>query len=148
MENKVSYEKDVIQVKLLNVTKHPFYIAKIFAVVSDCGVNVDMISKVTLEDQSLIEFTCHLRDADKLNKAIQLLKQEHPTLEIFQSTKYAKLHVEGTAMKESVGVATKLFHLLASNDITFYQVTTSDTSITYLVDKDKIEQAVACVEGK
>lgn len=148
MVNKVSYERDVIQVKLQNVTKHPLFIAKIFAVISDCGVNVDMISKVTLEDQTLIEFTCKLEDMEKLNEAVRLLKEEYSSLEIYLSTKYAKLHVEGSMMEKSVGVASKLFHALARNDIPFYQVTTSNTSITYLVDKNKIEQAVACIEGE
>ena len=53
MENiidAVSYEENIIQLQLRNVPKHPMIIAKIFTILSECGVNVDMISQVMIED--------------------------------------------------------------------------------------------------
>ena len=41
----VSYEDNIIQLQLKNVPKHPMIIAKIFTIISECGVNVDMISQ-------------------------------------------------------------------------------------------------------
>ena len=40
----VSYEEDIIQLRLTNVPKHPIVIAKIFTILSECDVNIDMIS--------------------------------------------------------------------------------------------------------
>ena len=60
MENiidAVSYEENIIQLQLRNVPKHPMIIAKIFTILSECGVNVDMISQVMIEDAMQIEIT-------------------------------------------------------------------------------------------
>ena len=40
----ISCEKEIIQLKLLNVPKHPKMIAKIFSILKDEEINVDMIS--------------------------------------------------------------------------------------------------------
>ena len=42
----ISCEKEIIQLKLLNVPKHPKMIAKIFSILKDEEINVDMISQI------------------------------------------------------------------------------------------------------
>ena len=46
----ISCEREIIQLKLLNVPKHPKMIAKIFSILKDEEINVDMISQVTVDD--------------------------------------------------------------------------------------------------
>lgn len=138
----VSYQDDIIQVKLQKVTKHPVFIAKIFETISQEGVNIDMISQVMLEEDVQIEFTCSVSQQGVLNAAIEKLKQEHETLEIYQNKMVSKVWVEGKGMEEAVGVAANMFSLLGKNSIPFYQVTTSNTSISYIIDKEKRSLAV------
>lgn len=138
----VSYQDDIIQVKLQKVTKHPVFIAKIFEIISNAKVNIDMISQVMLEDDVQIEFTCKAGDQQALNKAIEILKENHEMLEIYQNKLVSKVCVEGKGMESAVGVAASMFSLFGKNGIPFYQVTTSNTSISYIIDKDKREMAV------
>lgn len=138
----VSYEDDIIQVKLQKVTKHPIFIAKIFEVISSVGVTIDMISQVMLEDDVQIEFTCKASDQHALNEAITRIKENHEMLEIYQNKMVSKICVDGKGMENAVGVAANMFSLFGDNGIPFYQVTTSNTSISYIIDKDKRDLAV------
>ena len=141
--SSVNYLDDIIQVKLLNVTKHPVYIAKIFETISNQGVNIDMISQVMLEDSVQIEFTCDKKDQNNLNEAIALVKEMNDQIEIYENRLVSKVWVKGKLMKEETGVAAKVFKILGDNDIPFYQVTTSMTSLSLVIDKDKRALAIS-----
>ena len=71
----ISCEREIIQLKLLNVPKHPKMIAKIFSILKDEEINVDMISQVTVDDFVQIEITLDQEFQLKLNQAIMKLKE-------------------------------------------------------------------------
>ncbi len=146
--NVVLCSDDIVQVQLQNVTKHPQYIAKIFQTMSDFDVNIDMICQVMLDNSVAIDFTLHDYDQAKLDCALTKVKEENHGLRVHLTRKYSKLYVEGPGMVNEAGVASLLFSILGKNDIHFYQVTTSDISISCLIDKknsaiakQKIEEA-------
>jgi len=132
----------IIQVTLENVEKNPVFVADIFSAISDAGVNIDMISSVILEDEMRIDFTCDDTDQKKLNVAIENLKYRHPRIVVKSSKNVGKLVVEGASMKEEVGVASEIFNILGNNLIPFSQVTTSEVSISYVIEKNYLELAV------
>ena len=71
----ISCEREIIQLKLLNVPKHPKMIAKIFSILKDEEINVDMISQVTVDDFVQIEITLDQEFQLKLNQAIMKLNK-------------------------------------------------------------------------
>ena len=71
----ISCEREIIQLKLLNVPKHPKMIAKIFSILKDEEINVDMISQVTVDDFVQIEITLDQEFQLKLNQAIMNLNK-------------------------------------------------------------------------
>lgn len=131
----VSYEENIIQLKLTNVPKHPMLIAKIFKILSNCNVNIDMISQVMIENAMQIEITLDEQYQKNLNKAIMCLKDEIKQLEIATNRKYFKIAVGGKLIESTPGAAAKVFTLLGENNIHFYQVTTSKRTISFIVDK-------------
>lgn len=139
--NKVKYDQDIIQVKLLNVEKNSLFISDIFKEISKHNVNIDMISQVMLEDEMRIDFTCFQKDQNQLNRALELIKKKHPRMMIYQNRKVAKMVVEGD-MKDEVGVAADIFDILGKKQIPLHQVTTSDTTISYVIPEDMIQLAV------
>ena len=145
MENiidAVSYEENIIQLQLRNVPKHPMIIAKIFTILSECGVNVDMISQVMIEDAMQIEITLDEKYQKNLNDAIMRLKDEVKQLEIATNRKYFKIAVGGKLLETTPGAAAKVFTILGDNNIHFYQVTTSKRTISFIVDKKHKELAM------
>ena len=48
-------------------------------------------------------------------------------------------------MRDATGVASKLFATFRAENITFYQVTTSEISISYTIAQADIERTVAAI---
>ena len=139
---KVESDHEIIQVKFINVEKNPLFIGNIFKQISLKGVNVDMISQVMLEDDMRIDFTCPLSDQRKLNEALEEIKRKHDRIMIFQNRNVAKVMVEGEKMKDEIGVAANVFEIFGQFQIPFSQVTTSDTSISFVIPGEVKEVAV------
>ena len=91
-------------------------IAKIFTILSECGVNVDMISQVMIEDAMQIEITLDEKYQKNLNDAIMRLKDEVKQLEIATNRKYFKIAVGGKLLETTPGAAAKVFTILGDKN--------------------------------
>lgn len=139
---KIECNDEIIQVKLLNVEKNVLFIGNIFKDISMCGVNIDMISQVMLEEEIRIDFTCDLKDQKRLNEALEKVKEKHQRIMVFENRNVAKINVEGKEMKDEVGVAANIFEILGKQQIPILQVTTSEISISYVIPKEFMDKAV------
>lgn len=143
---RVESNKNIIQVKLMNVEKNSLFVSSIFEIISKEGVNIDMISQVMLEDEMRIDFTCDESQQKLLNVALEKVKEDHPRIMVYSMKNVAKLMVEGLKMKDEVGVAAKVFSILGKNQFPLLQVTTSDTSISYVLNKNDVDEAVILIK--
>ena len=139
----ISCEREIIQLKLLNVPKHPKMIAKIFSILKDEEINVDMISQVTVDDFVQIEITLDQEFQLKLNQAIMKLKDEFK-----QIRKYAKVAVGGKLVETTPGLAAEVFDVLGQANIHFYQITTSKRTISLVIDKENLDQAIQLLKER
>ena len=130
----------------MNVEKNSLFVSNIFEIISKEGVNIDMISQIMLDEEMRIDFTCDEKDQKLLNIALEKLKKDHPRIMIYSMKNVAKLMVEGLKMKDEIGVAAKVFSILGKNQFPLLQVTTSDTSISYVLDKKDVDEAVNLIK--
>jgi aspartate kinase len=123
-------------------------VAKLFQLLADLNINVDMISKQTYGDNKCtISFSCTDEQAKDLDKALaksDLLKEvtveKQPNLSI--------LSLVGVGMATAAGVASKVFSILAKEGIMYYQITTSEISISVTVKREeKIKAVIALCEA-
>ncbi|HYE67139.1 MAG TPA: aspartate kinase [Anaerovoracaceae bacterium] len=123
-------------------------IAKLFQLLADLHINVDMISKQTYGDNKCtISFSCTDEQARDLDKAIEnhdilseIAVEKQPNLSI--------LSLVGVGMATATGVASKVFSILAKEGIMYYQITTSEISISVTVKRDdKIKAVIALCEA-
>ncbi|MCD8027692.1 MAG: ACT domain-containing protein [Erysipelotrichaceae bacterium] len=140
--NQVEYDDKIIQVKLLNVEKNSLFVADIFKDISKNDVNIDMISEVMLDDEMRIDFTCSQSDQDKLNKALEDVKEDHPRIMVYQNRNVAKVKVQGEGMANEVGVAANIFDILGKHQIPILQITTSEISISCVIPNDFMNLAI------
>jgi aspartate kinase len=123
-------------------------IAKLFQLLADLHINVDMISKQTYGDNKCtISFSCTDEQARDLDRAIEnheilseIAVEKQPNLSI--------LSLVGVGMATATGVASKVFSILAKEGIMYYQITTSEISISVTVNRDeKIKAVIALCEA-
>ena len=107
-----------------------------------------MISKQTHGDNKCtISFSCTDAQAKDLDRAIEnheilseIAVEKQPNLSI--------LSLVGVGMATATGVASKVFSILANEGITYYQITTSEISISVTVNRDeKIKAVIALCEA-
>ncbi|MDN5305121.1 MAG: aspartate kinase [Fusobacteriaceae bacterium] len=147
MEQKLitglSINENALMVNLLNLENEPKKIAYIFSELGANDVNVDMISQSMSDGNKVdISFTCPLTEEDLLDNAIELIKEHHPNIQISKKSDIIKVSVVGVGMISHSGVAAKIFDIFAENDISFYQITTSEISISFTIDKENKTKAV------
>lgn len=140
--SQVEYDDKIIQVKLLNVEKNSIFVADIFKDISKNNVNIDMISEVMLDDEMRIDFTCSQSDQDKLNKALEDVKEDHPRIMVYQNRNVAKVKVQGEGMANEVGVAARIFDILGKHQIPILQITTSEISISCVIPDNFMDLAI------
>lgn len=73
------------------------------------------------------------------------MSQNYNDLEITSNDQITKLSVVGIGMVSHSGVAASIFNLFAKNNIRYYQVTTSEISISYSIHQADVSLAVKVI---
>ena len=140
----VSYSKNEAKITISGIPDKPGISAKIFGIMSENNINVDMIVQNISQDGIFanITFTVSLKD---LEFASDLLKKRSKTLNfksLSADNKVAKISVIGMGMMSQSGVAEKMFKTLALNSINILAISTSEIKISVLIKKKYTELAV------
>ncbi|MBL0376486.1 MULTISPECIES: aspartate kinase [Staphylococcus] len=106
------------------------------------SVNVDMISQIVNLEGLQMSFTIKDTDAVQITNILDDLKERFNALDFKINEGYVKLSLIGSGMRDMSGVASKAFITLIENDIAFYQTTTSEISISCVIDSENGERAV------
>ena len=114
-------------------------VSRIFELVAELDVNVDMISQQTLPSGVLASFSCSEADAKLLLGRMEA--GGFPRQPLHQGT-LTKLSLVGVGMRTHGGIAAAAFTALTQAGIPYYQVTTSEISISLTVDQENQSKAI------
>ncbi|MFA5438094.1 MAG: aspartate kinase, partial [Candidatus Omnitrophota bacterium] len=139
----ITLNKGEAKITVCNVPDRPGIAAKIFNELADNEVSVDMIvQNVSHLRQTDISFTVSKNDAQKAIKTINRAKVAVGVKDVLEDTDIARISIVGVGMKSHPGVAGKMFEVLAKNKINIEMISTSDISISCIVQKKFAEMAV------
>lgn len=150
MEDRVitglSINENTMMAGIRNIPNNPQDIALIFEELGKEHVNVDMISQSLLGKEILdLSFTCPKTEEDLFDNAISSIKKRLPNINVSKKTELVKISLVGIGMMSHSGVAGIVFSIFAKENIRFYQVTTSEISISYTIDSENKEKAVNAI---
>ncbi|WP_251942976.1 MULTISPECIES: aspartate kinase [Staphylococcus] len=117
----------------------------LFNKLEEGAVNVDMISQIVNLEGLQMSFTFKDTDAIQLTKILESLTEQFNALDFKINEDYVKISLIGSGMRDMSGVASKAFITLIENDIEFYQTTTSEISISCVIDADNGKRAVSAL---
>ncbi len=145
----VTLNKNEAKITICDVPDRPGVAAKIFKELSGAGVNVDMIvQNVSHIRKTDISFTVN---KPALSRAIKLTRKVAKSIqagEVLQDENIARVSIVGVGMKSHPGVAATMFDALAKNKINIEMISTSDISISCIIQKKFAESAVRTLHGK
>ena len=142
--NGVTYSRDEAKVTLYGVEDKPGVSARIFSMLADAGVNVDMIVQANARgpERANMVFTCTSADSENAEKLLLNSKADIGFESLSVSRDVAKVSVIGVGMKSHTGVAGTMFDALYRKGINIDVISTSEIKISVLIDAAYTELAV------
>lgn len=140
MEEKVitgiSVNEDILMV---NIEEIPTYAKNVYAILEQAvkfGVNIGVISQNDVSSEhGSFAFTCPQSDKASLEKISEILKEKFERISVIINPYVTKVSVVGIGLISNIGIAARVFKVLADNNISFHQVATSEISIGLIVDE-------------
>lgn len=135
-------DEDIIHTTIFEPHVDSTLIFDLFRNFEEEEINVDMISQVAGNEGFQLSFTVKDTESGKLDQIFAETQMVHPDMVLTRETDLAKVSIIGSGMRDMTGVASKAFMALNASGIKFYQTTTSEISISYVVDKIHGKHAV------
>ena len=140
----VSYSNNDSKLTLSGIADKPGISARIFGLLANNNINVDMIVQNTSQDGVTANITFTVPN-NEIHNANKLLKNNQNLIDfksIESNTNISKISVIGMGMMSQSGVAKKMFTTLAENSINILAISTSEIKISVLIDKKFTKIAV------
>lgn len=142
-------EDNIVRITLIGKNNKIGRIYRVFQLLSDYDINVDMIVQAFGEHMSKdISFTIKEKD---LELTLELLNQNADTFdikEIKSCKKLSKVSIVGIGISNNSGVAATLFEVLYENNINMHMISTSEIKISVLVNSNVAENALKAIHHK
>jgi aspartate kinase len=138
----VVLDENQARITILTVPDQPGYAAKVFRLVGDANVLVDMIVQNASDatGRTHLSFTVPRHEAARAAKALAELGEA-----VRIDPDLAKLSVLGVGMRSHTGVATRMFGALAERGINIALINTSEVRINVATTLDQGRAALECL---
>ena len=139
----VVHDTSEAKVTVTGVPDQPGIAARLFRLLADAAVNVDMIVQNT-SDHGItdISFTVPHEDLPKSQEITSSLAAEISATGVTSDGGIARVSLVGAGMKSNPGVAALTFETLAAAGINIEMISTSAIRISCIVREAQVEQAV------
>ena len=139
----VAKDTDVAVITILNVPDEPGTSFKIFGLLAQKNINVDIILQSTGRDgKKDISFTCAESEAET---AMRVLRESAKFDQVTCDETCAKVSIVGAGMQSHSGVASKMFEAMSNNNINIKMISTSEIKISCIIDRDDADKAVSAI---
>ena len=142
----VAKDEDVAVVTLVGVPDVPGTSFKVFSLLAQKKINVDIILQSTGRDgnKDLI-FTVPRSEAENTRKLLNENVSRFGGSEVEIKTGVAKVSIVGAGMQSHFGVAAKMFEALSENQINIQMISTSEIKISCIINRDDADKAVSAI---
>ena len=142
---------DLSQVRIVvtDVPDKPGNAAKIFELLSNADISVDMIiqSYGRNDDSNDIAFTVTASDYAKTMDIVKQSVTEIGASGVLVDEDIAKVSIVGAGMVDRPGIAASMFKALAENNINIKMISTSEIKISCLVEKHQSKAAIQALHS-
>jgi aspartate kinase len=145
----IAHDTSEAKMTIQRVPDRPGVAARIFRVLADAGINVDMIvQNVSDAGHTDISFTLPKSDLGKAEPILADVAREVAARGVAKDDGVAKVSLVGAGMKTHPGVAADMFDALAEAGINIEIISTSSIRISCVVRASEVDDAVRAVHDK
>lgn len=142
----ISLKEDYAIMRVSDIPNDGKFLGNLFAMIARLNINLDTISQ-QLNDNGNVNFTfyCNEHQSDVI---LEHLDELNGPYEIKRMLGFVKLSIVGVGISTHSGIAAKVLSTLNEHDITYYQITSSEISISLTIDeKNKIKAVQVLAEA-
>lgn len=145
----VTLNKNEAKITVCDVPDLPGIAAKLFREISRNGINVDtIVQNVSRKGYTDVSFTVPLSSLSKTKTLMGKFTKKIKGGRVLEDREIARVSIVGVGMKTHTGVAAKMFEALAEKKININMITTSEISISCIIDKKNVNKAVKSIHKK
>lgn len=139
----IAFNRDEAKLTVRGVPDIPGIAFRMLGPISDANIEVDMIvQNVGADNTTDFTFTVHRNDFRKALPILEKISQEIGARQVIGDDKIAKVSLVGVGMRSHAGVASKMFGVLAKENINIQMISTSEIKISVVVEEKYMELAV------
>jgi aspartate kinase len=140
----IAFNKDEAKLTVLGVPDKPGIAYHILGDVADANIEVDMIVQNISEDSGHTDFTftVHRNDFDKTLNIVKNCAEQLNAKGVVGDNNIVKISLVGAGMRSHAGIASKMFQVLADENINIRMISTSEIKISVVVDEKYLELGV------
>lgn len=132
----ISVNSNTLMVTIDNIPTYAYNLQPIFSKAKELGVNIDIIShNDVISENGSIAFTTPRTDENLIKELFEDLKL-NSNINVLINKKVVKVSLVGIGIMTHGHVISKIFEVLAENKISFHQISTSEISISLIVDEN------------
>lgn len=141
----VTKDTDVARISVVGMQDVPGNAFKMFSKLASKGINIDVILQSVGRDGTKdISFTCAKEYADTAVEVLEDLFSLQGA-KVTCDTTVAKVSIVGAGMQSHSGTASKMFGALYEAGINISMISTSEITVSVLIDKELADKAVEAV---
>ncbi len=145
----VARDMDVAQISLVNMEDVPGIAYKVFSLLANKSINVDIILQSIGRDNTKdIAFTVPSSALDNAKKILEDNKENLGFEKLAVRDDLCKLSIVGAGMVNNPGVAAMMFEALAAANVNINMISTSEIKVSVLIKKEDSERAMRAVHDK
>lgn len=130
----ISINENTLMVTIDNIPTYARNLEPIFKKAVELGINIDLIShNDVISENGSIAFTTPRTDEPLLNKLFECLKLEN--VNVVLNKEVVRVSLVGIGIVTHIGVISRIFKVLSENNLSFHQISTSEISISLVVDE-------------
>lgn len=144
----VAHDRTRAKITVVGVPDVPGSAAKVFGLINEAKVNLDMIVQNVPTDRpgvTDISFTLDQDQGPTALKALEDAKAELGFQEVIYNESVGKLSLVGAGMKTNPGVSFTFFEALSNAGVNIDMISTSEIRISVITELSKLDEAVRAV---
>ena len=143
----VTKDTDIARISVVGMKDIPGNAFKMFSRLAQKGINIDVILQSVGRDGTKdISFTCAASNAEDAVEILEDIFSMEGAV-VSSDTTVAKISIVGAGMQSHSGTASKMFGALYEAGINISMISTSEITISVLIDKELADKAVAAVHA-
>ena len=144
----IAFERDEAKLTVAGVPDVPGIAYNVIGPVSEAGIEVDVIVQNAAADGSNdITFTVKRSESDKTKVILDKLATTLKAKGVVLDKKVCKVSLVGVGMRSHAGIASRMFKVLADENINIQIITTSEIKISVVIEEKYLELAVRALHS-